>query len=100
MSYHFCTGMEVPAAYNSALTEKCDSDNHAFDDLVSYVYFITFLVFGSMVMYENAKRKIQETSNTNVQRSLHILVNNKLFFWRITVCVVSYQVCSINNFSN
>ena len=92
--------MEVPAVYNSALTEKCDSDNHEFDDLVSYVYFITFLVFGSMVMYENAKRKIQETSNTGVQRSLHILVNNKLFFWRITVCVVSYQVCSLNIFSN
>ena len=64
MSYHFCTGVEVPAAYNSALTEKCDSDNHAFDDLVSYVYFITFLVFGSLVMYENAKKRKRAEEET------------------------------------
>ena len=98
MSYHFCTGVKVPAAYNSTLTEKCDFKNHAFEDLVSGVYFITYLVFGSLVMYENAKRKIQVTSKPIVQRSLHILVNNKLFFWRITVCVGAVQVCSLNHF--
>ena len=97
MSYHLCTGLQVPAAYNSTLTEKCDSENNTFDDLVSSVYFFTYLVFGSMVMYENAKRKL-DRGNSNVQRSLHILINNKLFFWRMTSCIASYQVCSLTGF--
>ena len=97
MSYHLCTGLQVPAAYNSTLTEKCDSENNTFDDLVSSVYFFTYLVFGSMVMYENAKRKLDK-GNSNVQRSLHILINNKLFFWRMTSCIASYQVCSLTGF--
>ena len=97
MSYHLCTGLQVPAAYNSTLTEKCDSENNTFDDLVSSVYFFTYLVFGSMVIYENAKRKLDK-GNSNVQRSLHILINNKLFFWRMTSCIASYQVCSLTGF--
>ena len=97
MSYHLCTGLQVPAAYNSTLTEKCDSENNTFDDLVSSVYFFTYLVFGSMVMYENAKRKLDK-GNSNVQRSLHILINNKLFFWRMTSCILTYQVWSLTCF--
>ena len=97
MSYHLCTGLQVPAAYNSSLTEKCDSENNTFEDLVSSVYYLTYFVFGSMVMYENAKSKL-DTGTTSTLRSLHILINNKLFFWRMTSCIVSYQVCSLNHF--
>ena len=94
MSYHLCTGEEVPAAYNHSLTEKCDSENNAFDELVFNFYFFTFLVFGIMVMYANIKKRKQDTTSKKGHRSFHILVNNKLFFWRMTLCITAYQVCS------
>ena len=92
MSYHMCTGMEVPSVYNSILTEKCDSNNKTFDEFVSMFYFITYLFFGSMVIYENSKRRRHDRTNHNVQSRFHIIFNNKLFFLRLTFCVVTYQV--------
>ena len=96
MSYHMCTGMEVPVAYNSASTEKCDSDNKTFDDLVSNVYFITHMVFGSMVVYERIIQK-RNTGHNDPQSRFHVILNNKLFFLRMTFCITTYQVCSLIN---